>query len=176
MRIIAGRLGGRHFVSPPGHKTHPMSDKMRGALFNVLGDISGLTVLDALAGSGALAYEALSRGAGAATLIDHDRNAQRTIEDNIASLDLSARARLIKASAGAWLSTTAETFDIVLLDPPYQDVQLPLLKKLAQRAKPGGVVVLSLPPAVQPELPADYEPLAVKSYGDSQLVFYRRIA
>jgi 16S rRNA (guanine966-N2)-methyltransferase len=85
MRIIAGRLGGRHFASPQGRRTHPMSDKMRGALFNALGDIDGLSVLDAFAGSGALAFEAVSRGAGHAVAIDVDKSAQRAIAENIST-------------------------------------------------------------------------------------------
>lgn len=151
-----------------------MSDKVRGALFNALGDIGGLSVLDAFAGSGALAYEALSRGAVRALAIDSDQNAQQTILDNIKSLGLANQAHLIKASAGAWLSTTDETFDIVTCDPPYDDPQLKLLERLAGRAKPGGLVVFSLPPAVKCDLPDDYEPLATKTYGDARLVFFRR--
>src|SRR5438445_6894886 len=108
MRIIAGRLGGRQFASPRGHRTHPMSDKMRGALFNALGDLSGLTVLDAFAGSGALAFEAVSRGAQHVVAIDVDKSAQRTIAKNITALGLADRVKLVRASAGAWLTTTDE--------------------------------------------------------------------
>src|SRR4051812_43097697 len=100
MRIIAGTMGGRTFSSPHGHRTHPMSDKMRGALFNTLGDIGGLTILDAFAGSGALSFEAVSRGARHATAIDSDRSAQQTITENIRSLSLNKHVKLIKASAG----------------------------------------------------------------------------
>ena len=132
MRIIAGSLGGRQFVSPRGHRTHPMSDKIRGALFNALGDIGGLSVLDAFAGSGALGYEAISRGARHVTAIDSDPAAQRAIAENITSLKLSRHIKLIRASATAWLSTTDEAFDIVLCDPPYDDVQVALLAQLAQ--------------------------------------------
>ena len=67
MRIIAGSLGGRVFKAPSGHRTHPMSEKIRGAIFNALGDISDLTVLDAFTGSGALCFEAVSRGVANAT-------------------------------------------------------------------------------------------------------------
>jgi 16S rRNA (guanine966-N2)-methyltransferase len=176
MRIIAGRLGGRNFASPHGHRTHPMSDKARGALFNALGDIEGLSVLDAFAGSGALSYEAISRGAAQALAIDSDQNAQKAIADNIVSLGLKRQVKLTKASAGAWLSTTDEEFDIVICDPPYDDLQLNLLERLAGRAKPNGLAVLSLPPTAEFTLPDSYKLLTSKNYGDAQLVFYRRIS
>ena len=70
MRIISGVLGGRVFKAPNGNKTHPMSEKIRGAMFNSLGDISGLTVLDAFSGSGAVAIEAFSRGAEHVVAVD----------------------------------------------------------------------------------------------------------
>ena len=174
MRIIAGRLGGRNFASPRGHRTHPMSDKIRGALFNALGDIDGLSVLDAFAGSGALSYEAISRGAASALAIDSDQSAQQAIASNVASLDLSNQIKLIKASATAWLSTTDESFDIVLCDPPYDDPQLKLLDRLAERTKPNGLAVFSLPPSVKLDLSDGYELLQTKDYGDARLVFYRR--
>jgi 16S rRNA (guanine966-N2)-methyltransferase len=72
VRIIAGSLKGRTFSEPHGHRTHPMSEKVRGALFNALGDIEGLTFLDAFAGSGALSFEAASRGAKSVIAIDKD--------------------------------------------------------------------------------------------------------
>lgn len=175
MRIIAGRLGGRQFASPRGHRTHPMSDKMRGALFNTLGDINGLSILDAFAGSGALSFEAVSRGAKTLAL-DRDRQAQKTIAGNISDLGLQKEIKLVKASANAWLSTTNEQFDIVLCDPPYEDVQQPLLAKLAERAKMGGMAVFSLPPGLGFRLDGRFEPALNKDYGDGQLVFYRRIA
>jgi 16S rRNA (guanine966-N2)-methyltransferase len=175
MRVIAGRLGGRRFNSPAGHRTHPMSDKARGAVFNALGDVDGLTVLDAFAGTGALSFEAISRGAKKATAIDSDRNAQITIAANIKELQLTNQVKLIKASANAWLSTSDQQFDLVLLDPPYNDLQTNLLINLAGRAKPGGVVVLSLPPGITVSLSPDFEPLAAKTYGDNQLIFFRRI-
>ena len=151
-----------------------MSEKARGALFNSLGDIDGLTVLDAFAGSGALAFEALSRGAKQAVLIERDRLAQRAIAENIATLDLPG-AQLVKASANAWLQTTATTFDLVLLDPPYDDLQSELLTKLATRTTPGGLTVISMPPTSTLDLGAAYQVVADHEYGDARLVFYRRI-
>src|SRR5580704_8750565 len=102
MRVIAGYLGGRSFNSPGGHRTHPMSDKVRGAIFGVLGDIKGLTVLDAFAGSGALAIEAISRGAKSAVAIEVDKRAHAIIVENIQALGLEARVKAIRAFAGAW--------------------------------------------------------------------------
>lgn len=175
MRIIAGRLGGHPFVSPSGHRTHPMSDKSRGALFNALGDIEGLTVLDAFAGSGALSFEAISRGAKHAITIERDRSAQITIAANIKSLGLGRSVKLIKANAAGWLTTSDETFDLVLIDPPFDDLQPNLLVRLAARTHAGGLAVLSLPPDAEIALPTEeFERITAKRYGDNQLVFYRK--
>jgi 16S rRNA (guanine966-N2)-methyltransferase len=175
MRIIAGRLGGRQFASPRGHRTHPMSDKGRGALFNALGDIDGLSVLDAFAGSGALGFEAISRGAGHVAAIERDRQAQQTIAANIQALGLQNSVKLIKANAAGWLKTAADTFDLILLDPPFEDLQPNLLMRLAGRTRAGGIAVLSLPPQAEIDLPSDrFQLLTTKAYGDNQLVFYRK--
>lgn len=177
MRIIAGRLGGRVFEAPGTHRTHPMSDRVKGALFNVLGDIDKLTVLDAFAGSGALGLEAVSRGAQYVTVIDNERVAQKTIEQNIKLLDVADSIKLIKASANAWLSTNADAqFDIILCDPPYDNIQVLLLKRLAEHVKVQGIIVFSLPPRADFALPTDLFAREVsKDYGDALLVFYRRI-
>lgn len=173
MRIIAGELGGRQFSAPHGHRTHPMADKVRGALFNALGDISGLTVLDAFAGSGALSFEAISRGATQATAIDKDRHAQLAIADNIKALGVADRVKLVKASANAWLGTSDQSFDLILLDPPYDDPQLGLLVRLSGRCKPQGLVVVSLPPNTAVHLGSAFTELQRNHHGDAELVFYR---
>ncbi len=152
-----------------------MSDKLRGALFNALGDITGLSVLDAFAGSGALSFEAVSRGASDVVAIDSDRSAQQAIKQNIKLLDLG-NVKLISASANSWLSTSDQIFDIVLCDPPYDAVQPALLARLAGRVKPGGVIVVSLPPNSSFELPDSYKVLAKKTYGDATLTFHRHPA
>lgn len=172
MRIIAGQLGGRLFNSPHGHRTHPMSDKMRGALFNMLNDVTGLTVLDAFAGSGALAFEAISRGARSAVAIEQDRNAQQTISENISQLALDDEVKLIRANASSWLRTAHDTFDLVLLDPPYDHLQLGLLEALIGRAKPGGIVVLSWPGRQQPPVFDGVRLRTSKQYGDGSLYVY----
>jgi 16S rRNA (guanine966-N2)-methyltransferase len=174
VRVIAGRLGGRTFDSPRSFKTHPMSDKVRGALFNVLGDITGLTILDAFAGSGALSFEAVSRGAAAAVAIDNDRGAQKVITANIAALQLGGRVKLVKASAGAWLGTNPDArFDIILCDPPYNDLQPNLLTRLARVLQPGGLLVVSWPGGQEAPPLAGLSLAESRSYGDAQLLFYR---
>ena len=175
MRVIAGKLGGRIFSSPHGARTHPMADKIRGALFNALGDITDLHVLDAFAGSGALGYEALSRGAAGVLAIEIDKRAQRTIEDNIKTLGLTAQMKLVRANCSSWSDTNPEAaFDIVLCAPPYDDLQPQLVAKLARHTKPDGLYVLDWPGKQDlPEIPG-LVLLTAKDYGDAQLAFYRR--
>src|SRR5579859_2605387 len=119
MRIIAGRLGGRTIASPRTNRTHPMSDKVRGALFNTLGDLSGLTMLDAYAGSGACSIEAVSRGADKVLAIDVDPAAIKTIAENVRALDLSDSISIKLANISGWSRNhAADQYDIVLADPP----------------------------------------------------------
>lgn len=173
MRIIAGKLSGRVFSSPGTFKTHPMSDRMRGALFNILGDIEGLTVLDAFAGSGALGFEAASRGAAQVLLLDSDRRAQKVIAQNIDALGLGRNCKLISTSAEAWSRVSDELFDVVLLDPPYNDLQLNVLAKVSAKAKPEAIIVLSWPDAEESPILPDTEKLDERSYANGKLIFYR---
>ncbi len=174
MRIIAGSLGGRTFNSTHGHRTHPMSDKIRGALFNALGDIQGLTLLDAYAGTGAVAFEAVSRGAVDVVAIDIDKLAQRAMGESIVSLGIDDKVTLVKGAAKSWLRRTHREFDIIVFDPPYDDMQLPIIEKLAISTKIGGIVVYSLPPEARLIMPDSYELILKKDYGDATLQFYRR--
>lgn len=150
---------------------------MRGALFNMLGDLSGLTVLDAFAGSGALAFEAVSRGAKSVLAIDSDKSAQQAIERNIKQLGLANQVKLVKAAAGSWLITMpdAQMFDIVLCDPPYDDLQLNLVARLKNTVRPdGGLLVLSWPGGQDLLQIEELDLIESRNYGDSSLGFYRR--
>ena len=175
MRIIAGKLKGRIFHDPPGHHSHPMSDKVRGALFNMLGDIEGLSILDAMSGSGAISIEAVSRGAKSAVAIEQKRAPYGVIVRSITDLGLVKQVKAINADAGSW-STHNQTkrFDVVVLDPPYQDLQIKLLTKLTKHAKSGGLVVVSWPGRELPPVFDDCSLVTDKNYGDAQLVFYRK--
>jgi 16S rRNA (guanine966-N2)-methyltransferase len=117
VRIVAGAYGGRRIEAPPGRATRPTSDRVREALFSILGPIEGLGVLDLFAGSGALGIEALSRGAAHAVFVDSDARAVATIERNLGSL--SAGGRVHRRDVFAWLRDADQTFDLVFADPPY---------------------------------------------------------
>lgn len=176
MRVIAGGLGGRQFESPHGHRTHPMSDKVRGALFNSLGDINGLTVLDAFAGSGALSFEAISRGAESAVAIDVDKRAHMIITKNIAALGLGDKVKAIKAFTNSWSTRhQAQKFDIILADPPYDELPFRDLKILPRHLADNGIIVLSWPGKDEPYYLPGFVESDIKNYGDAQLIFYKKV-
>jgi 16S rRNA (guanine966-N2)-methyltransferase len=120
MRIVAGAYGGRRIAAPAGRSTRPTSDRVREALFSILGPIDDLRVLDLFAGSGALGIEALSRGAAEAVFVDSDARAVTAIERNLETL--GADARVHRRDALKWLESAADgedAFDLVFADPPY---------------------------------------------------------
>jgi 16S rRNA (guanine966-N2)-methyltransferase len=123
MRVIAGELKGQRLVAPKGWKVRPTSDRVREAVFSALGDrVEGASVLDLYCGTGALAIEALSRGAAAAVLVDRDI---RPALGNVQRLGLGDRAELVRADVGRWLgevssSSAAGKFDLVFVDAPYR--------------------------------------------------------
>ena len=146
MRVIGGELGGQRLVAPRGWKVRPTSERAREAIFSVLGErVKAARVLDLYCGTGALAIEALSRGASHATLVDCDT---RAALGNVERLGLGQRADLVRADVSRWLSGRPEEgiaprFDLVFVDAPYRladrvgqeiDTQLPLLLEPGGRA------------------------------------------
>jgi 16S rRNA (guanine966-N2)-methyltransferase len=124
VRIVAGELGGRRLVAPRGWKVRPTSDRVREAVFSALGEIEGARVLDLYCGTGALAIEAISRGAETATLVDQDI---RPALGNVRNLKLQDQVDLIRADPSVWLKPRATDderelaeFDLIFLDPPYK--------------------------------------------------------
>lgn len=123
--MIAGSHGGRRLKAPPGRRTRPTSDRVREALFSMLGEIGGLKVLDLFAGTGALGIEALSRGAERVVFVERDGAAGRTLQENLDALALgSERAEPRRGEALAALraaSRNGEFYDLIFIDPPYGD-------------------------------------------------------
>ncbi|HXH00280.1 MAG TPA: 16S rRNA (guanine(966)-N(2))-methyltransferase RsmD [Sphingomicrobium sp.] len=121
MRIIAGEWRGRKLIAPAGLQTRPTADRTRESLFSMLasrlGSFEGLRVADLYAGSGALALEALSRGAGQAVLVENERAALTAIAANVAALGAASRVTVRAMSAARLPRETP--FDLILADPPY---------------------------------------------------------
>jgi len=176
MRIISGSLGGQTFESPRSHKTHPMSEKMRGALFNSLGDISGLTVFDAYGGSGAIGPEAYSRGASKVLITEIDYLATKIISDNIKKLGVEENVTLVRANAASYsVKNPLKKFSIVICDPPYDDIVHNQILQLGSSVEKEGLLVLSLPPEYKSYVLDGFDLIHQKKYGDATLVFQRKI-
>jgi 16S rRNA (guanine966-N2)-methyltransferase len=124
MRVVAGRLGGRRLQAPAGAGTRPTSDRVREALFSALGPLDGERVLDLFAGSGALAIEALSRGAERAVLVERDPKAVAVIRRNLDDLGLAGEAVAVRRRdvlrALRDAREASESYDLVFIDPPYR--------------------------------------------------------
>ena len=141
VRITGGVFGGRK-ITTPGGGTHPMGERERLALFNMVSDVvSGAVVLDAYAGSGALGIEALSRGASRVVFVEKNRGAGAVIAENLASLGADAEVLICDTKA----FVTNEKFDLILVDPPYDSFEIEGVVNLAQFLNNDGVLVLSHP-------------------------------
>jgi 16S rRNA (guanine966-N2)-methyltransferase len=177
MRVIAGRLGGRRLSAPRGRTTRPTSDRVREALFSMLGPIEDASVLDLFAGTGALGIEALSRGAAGALFVERDAAAVATLKDNLARLELAEpRARVRVGDALAALRSArgaGETYDLVFVDPPYsqlRDFERELSALLSAVLAPGGRVVVESDRRAPAELPLTVA--RRKRYGDTTITIH----
>lgn len=146
MRVVAGDLGGRKLLSPRGSGVRPTSDRVREALFSILGDVGGLTVLDLFAGTGALSIEAISRGAARAVLVDRD---PAPAAANVEALGVGERCEVVGSEVVRFVDRAEGSFDLVLADPPYdlpdrlaRRLTSALEHRLPQLLAPGARVVV----------------------------------
>ncbi len=144
MRVIAGSLKGRRLNSPTWEGLRPTSDKLRETLFNIIGPrIGGASVLDGYAGTGALGIEAISRGAAHVTFVERDRRAQALIAANLAHCGVADGYVIIRGSFARALSDLDDAlFDLVLLDPPYEQAIDEPIAAGGRHLAAGGVLVL----------------------------------
>jgi 16S rRNA (guanine966-N2)-methyltransferase len=183
MRIIGGEARGRRLTAPRGDATRPTTDRVREALFSMLEarlDLEGTAVLDLYAGSGALALEALSRGAAAATCVERASAARRAITANISTLSYGDRCRLLGqpvARALELLAAGDARFDLVLADPPYGTIEETWIQ--LARLEPLGLLaaeaLLTVEHASRDEAPAQLGALELitrRCYGDSAIALY----
>jgi 16S rRNA (guanine966-N2)-methyltransferase len=185
MRIVAGKLKGRAIVAPEGMGTRPTSDRARQAIFNVLEHaawsepLAGARVMDLFAGSGALGFEALSRGAAFALFVETDEDARGAIRDNADTYGLMGATRVHRRSAidlGVRPGSDGEAFDLAFLDPPYgKGLGEQALARLIEGnwLKPGALVVFERG-SDEPEIETPgYERLDARDYGAARVLFLR---
>lgn len=176
IRLISGEFGGRKIEAPDTGKTHPMGERIRNALFNSIAhEITGAKVLDVFAGTGSVGLEALSRGAHDVTFVERDRTAQQILAKNINSLKVEERVAIFRTSVENWLASNPEgLYDLIFVDPPYDDTQFSTITKLFGLLKPNGLMVLSHPG--RGEIPTKTGVVVVdnRSYGNAYLTYYRR--
>lgn len=176
MRIIGGEARGRRLFTLEGNDTRPTPDRVRESLFNILSrDLPGALVLDLFAGSGAMALEAISRGAASAVLCDHSAAAGKIIRKNIELLRADAKCTYIQADYKAALKWPGiGPFTLVFLDPPYNQPALytQALEQLIGRSllAPGARVLIEYEKN-RPEIPESFEIADERGYGRTKVAF-----
>lgn len=179
MRIIAGNARGRTFEAPKGMDTRPTLDRVRENVFNILQmKVRGARVLDLFSGSGAMAFEAISRGAAAAVLVDCDRQANAVQKLNAMKLRMAEQCTMLQCDwrqAVQQFAVKGERFDVVFLDPPYAMHDMTaVLDALTPVIKEDAVIVLEHEAKTFPATPDGYELYDSRKYGVAGVSFFRR--
>jgi 16S rRNA (guanine966-N2)-methyltransferase len=174
LRVVGGELGGRRLQAPGGGRTRPTGDKVREALFSIIGDVTGARVLDLFAGSGALGIEALSRGASEAVFVDKGGPAVAAVKRNLAELGLEAEVH--RREARRFLRAAAEEppFDLVFCDPPYDSATATagtLVELLPPLLTESALIVTESDKRAPLVLP--FPLLRERTYGDTRLAVHR---
>lgn len=184
MRIVGGKFKGRAIAAPPGRATRPTGERTREAVFNILehaawsAGVEGRRVLDLFAGSGALGFEAMSRGAAFALFVETDAGARGAIRDNVEALGLFGTTRIHRRDAtdlGAKPAGLGEPFDLVFLDPPYGRG---LGERALEKLRAGGwitdeaLIVFECAAGETPQA-AGFETLDVREYGAAKVLFLK---
>ena len=179
MRVITGKARGVQLKTPDGMLTRPTTDRVKEALFSVIHfDLPGARILDLFGGTGQLGIEALSRGAKSAVFVDQREDACRLIRENLKRTKLEADAKVVRSDYLDYLKRCRETFDIILLDPPYAEVFLENALKCITEIdilQSGGIIVAERP--LDKELPFEFEGYTRSKdykYGKTLITLYRK--
>ncbi|MBI4100979.1 16S rRNA (guanine(966)-N(2))-methyltransferase RsmD [Candidatus Microgenomates bacterium] len=175
MRIIGGVARGRRILAPEGVKTRPMTDEIKEALFNMLGVVDGLRVLDSYAGSGAIGLEALSRGAASVDGVEQSRLAAEIIRRNLASLGFGDSYRLFEQPIETWLKRAQAkpaAYDLIFADPPFGKLEGAVLNQLAGLLNANGLLIVRYFHKLEQPKPSGTRLVKSRRYGDSVLAIY----
>ena len=181
IRVIAGKAKGRKLKMVPGSGTRPIGDRVKEALFNILGpEVIGAQFLDLFSGTGSVGIEALSRGAGSCTFIEVDRKAVQVIRENLEHCGLEEHAQVLQRDVFSYLEgSISSTFDIIFIAPP-QYVQLWQRTLTALDSHPGwinpdGIVIVQIDPAeYQEQTLTSLTLFDERKYGNTKLLFYEK--
>jgi 16S rRNA (guanine966-N2)-methyltransferase len=177
MRIVAGSRKGHGIAAPKGVVTRPTGDRVREAVFSIVGPIEGARVLDLFAGSGAMGLEALSRGASAAVFVELDREACRVIQRNLEKLRLTGADVRCQDALAALRDEKARSrrYDLVLVDAPYEDwerYEKPVGEALRDLLADDGIAVVETAARTEPQLPLDL--VTTRRYGSARITVFSR--
>jgi 16S rRNA (guanine966-N2)-methyltransferase len=175
VRIVAGSRKGHRIAAPKGVVTRPTSDRVREAVFSIVGPLEGAAALDLFAGSGAMGLEALSRGAASCVFVEQDRGAARVIQANLEKLRLTGATVVARDAASALREERARErrYDLILVDPPYDqwEAYAPLLAgELPGVLADGALVVVETADRVEPELPLAL--VTTRRYGSARITVF----
>lgn len=181
MRIISGSARGRKLKGPPSHATRPMSDKIRGAVFNAVASlgVEPKRVLDLYAGTGAIGIEALSRGAEHADFVDMGREQVAVIRDNIRTTGFERQGHVHQMPVERFIERFTKSYDFIVMDPPYADPEIiPTLEMLesSELVQSGTIIVLGHSPRVEPpDQIGSLEALRHRCHGDTCFSIYEYV-
>lgn len=175
LRVIAGSAKGTHLATPKWEGTRPMTDKVRGALFNVIGEsVVDARVLDLFAGTGAVGIEALSRGATSVDFVDISKKCYKLIQINLRTVDFDDRSKVILDDVRNYLKRTdLKPYDLIFFTPPYAEFDWQLLKQASRFLSDLGILVAEM---------SSHDPVdevttralgmwQMKEYGDTRVMF-----
>jgi 16S rRNA (guanine966-N2)-methyltransferase len=177
MRIVAGSRKGHRIEAPKGVITRPTGDRVREAVFSIVGSVEDAKVLDVFAGSGAMGLEALSRGAASAVFVERDREASRVISRNLEKLRLTGAVVLAQDAVRALAEEKARghRYDLVLVDAPYEEwerYEAPLGELLPELLGENGLAVVETSSRVEPILPLTL--VTTRRYGSARVTVFSR--
>lgn len=177
LRLISGKFGGR-FIGSPDNKgiTHPMNERVRISLFNILGDkLRGANVLDAFAGTGSLGLESISRGSSRVTFIENNAKALDVLRNNIKALEIDEITEVIPTTIEKWYkNNNSLRYDVIFTDSPYNEPQLSTVSRLSELLTTSGIMIVSY--SGRGEVPQLDKVVVVdnRSYGEAALAFYQK--